>query len=109
MLTKIAYGWLILALDSIILCGSFLWHMEENDFGLLYYLFGQKLGITLMLSLILSRVEDKDEDFKIHRRHIAMCHVVFTIIDLVLLTIHYYWRVYGLPSAEQCEFLFFAI
>ena len=49
---------------------------------------------------------DKDEVFKINRRHIAICHAAFTIIDFVLLTIYYYFQVYG---TEQYEFLAHAI
>ena len=61
-----------------------------------------------MLSLILSRVEDKDEDFKKNRRHIAICHVVFTIIDLMLLTIYYNFQVSGF-NPYKGEFLAFVI
>ena len=49
---------------------------------------------------------DKDEVFKILRRHIAIFHAAFTIIDFVLLTIYYYFQVYG---TEQYEFLGYAI
>ena len=104
MLTKIAYGWLILALDSVLFFGSFLLHMQENDFWRFYSLFGQKLGMTLMLSLIL--FGDKNEDFKKHRLHIAIHHVALTIIDFVSLTIYYYFQVYG---TKQYEFLADAI
>ena len=52
---------------------------------------------------------DKDEVFKILRRHIAIFHAAFTIIDFVLLTIWYYFQVYGFNSFEQRKLLAFAI